>query len=255
MIMEYSTRTLTPSVSTGSFHDRNNLVAGGGRLLTPSPSTDSSRFKINHHQMSSLHAPGTLGQSLSVTSLLSVESDSSAPAPVAPPRSAQLNTGEVLQPYQLVQLQASASNNALMAHSSQVQHGYGQSGRAHAQPPRHPHHPPAMGQTMAQPMAIVHPQSVISREPPHQAPAPEPPQQTSDNGTQSTWVIEEVIDFGQPLDEGLVRECDDIGYPMGCKNTSRGNVNLFDGCVHNVCIDEEQVRAMQGDREDVKVLC
>lgn len=126
---------------------------------------------------------------------------------------------------------------------------------------------PAMGQPATaqsantQPMAVVHPQSVITRErepPPQQAPAREPPPQAAEN-TQSTWVIEEVIDFGVPLDEGLVRECDDTGYPLGCKSLSigaspRGNVNLFDGCVHNVCYDE-QVMEMHGDRREGKDLC
>merc|ERR1712098_985275 len=80
-------------------------------MLTTSPSADnllkaSAGHKILTSQLfppSTLLAqngPKTLGQSLSMSSLLSVESDSSAPPPVAPPRSAQLNTGEVLQPYQ-----------------------------------------------------------------------------------------------------------------------------------------------------------
>lgn len=115
------------------------------------------------------------------------------------------------------------------------------------------------GVVQQQNMAVVHPQSVITRErePQPQAPPPEPTQ-ASDN-TQSTWVIEEVIDFGVPLDEGMVRECDDTGYPLGCKSLSiggpsaRGNVNLFDGCLHNGCYDE--VEDMHGQRRETKELC
>lgn len=98
---------------------------------------------------------------------------------------------------------------------------------------------------VTQPMTMVNPQPVMTQR---EAPPPPPPQEQDNN--QSTWVIEEVIDFGVPLDEGLVRECDDTGYPLGCKSlgysaSPRGNVNLFDGCYHNVCYDEQQMDACQ----------
>jgi len=270
--MEYSngTRTLTPTPSNASLQNQ-NIVMDGGRKLSPSPSSDSllkaaAIRKMNQMNPqlrgSPVHAQGTLGQSLSVASLLSVDSDSSAPPPVAPPRSAQLHTGEVLRPNQFVQvqMQASASNSQLMAHGvaqvNSLRQSPSQPGGLQGQ--RNPstsslnrgspHHVP--NHMMAQSMAVVHPQSVIAREAPQAPVQQEPPpqqQQASDSGTQSTWVIEEVIDFGPPV-EGLVRECDDIGYPMDCKINSRGSINLFDGCFHNVCVDEELVMAMQSER-------
>lgn len=275
--MEYSNRNLAPSASTGSLHDRNNL---GGRSLNPSPSADSllkraqvfaAPAPISPQRGSPIsimaHGQGGLGQSLSMSSLLSIESDSSAPAPVAPPRSAQLNTGEVLQPYQ------TPLGNSRMMHPQMVQPGGPQSivnGRSGRNPtagnlPRAAHQMPSMVQTAgvqpgiqpSQTMAVVHPQSVISqREVP--PPAPPPPQETSQaaENSQSTWIIEEVIDFGVPLDEGMVRECEDNGYPLGCKSLSgppRGNVNLFDNCTYSVCYDESQTT--EYERRDGRDLC
>lgn len=273
--MEYSTRTLTPSQSGASL--TNQVVpapaSAPGRILSPSESADSlmkaaAARKLLNPALSPVHgqmAQKTLGQSLSVTSLLSVESDSSAPPPVAPPRSAQLNTGEVLQPYAPTHLQASGSSLAMpptvasqvqsIQQSMQHQHG------GPSQPRRGPYHSPGMGQTAPQQtpsMAVVQSQSVMSRESSVPTPAAESPPPPQAVDSQSTWVIEEVIDFGVPLDEGMVRECDDSGYPLGCKSLaigdgSRGNVHLFDGCVHNVCYDEQE--APMHDRREGKDLC
>lgn len=207
-----------------------------------------------------LTVPRTMGPSLSVSSLMSVESDSSAPAPVAPPRSAQLNTGEVLQPYANARLNPAGASLKMPASQlgmHEVTRGQNmQAGRIVAEGP-----PRGYGGA-GQPMAMVHPQSVMqTREPPSpvaQDRGGHDQQQASDGN--STWVIEEVIDFGLPVDEGLVRECDDAGYPLGCKSLSmggspRGNVHLFNGCVHNVCYDEQQVMEMHGQRQDGRDLC
>jgi len=186
--------------------------------------------------MSNLHShsgPKSLGQSLSMGSLLSVESDSSAPPPVAPPRSAQLNTGEVLQPYQPMLSAAHHSLHGSPGRPPNVMTGRSPSANSFSRVP-HQHS-----------MAVVNSQSALREAPPSQA---EPPQESP----QSTWVIEEVIDFGVPLDEGMVRECDDSGYPLGCKSLGpnhRGNATLFDGCVHGVCYDE-QVVEMHDDPRD-----
>merc|ERR1719502_1458062 len=109
-------------------------------------------------------------------------------------------------------------------------------------------------------MAVVHGQPLISRKREPQPPAPAQESQQQADNTQSTWVIEEVIDFGVPLDEGLVRECDDTGYPLGCKSLSigpsqRGNVNLFDGCVHNVCYDEQDQTSEDPYQDGNRDLC
>lgn len=105
-------------------------------------------------------------------------------------------------------------------------------------------------------MAEVHSQSVIHRE--REAPQAqmEEPQQPPENA-QSTWVIEEVIDFGLPLDEGMVRECDDSGHPFGCKigPPQRGNVNLFDGCVQNLCYDEQQGIEVNERADNTREFC
>jgi len=267
--MEYSTRTLTPSPSANSLQMPQGASVGAGRILSPAVSADSlmkaaAARNAHNPQLSSSPEmpPKTLGQSLSATSLLSVESDSSAPPPVAPPRSAQLNTGEVLQPTSysssgsVGMTQMSASQVQTIQQSKQHQHS------GPSQPRRVPYHSPAMGQPMqSAPMAIVNSQPV-NRELSALAPTPvayapnyatpeHPPPQAVDS--QSTWVIEEVIDFGVPLDEGMVRECDDSGYPLGCKSLSigevpRGNVNLFEGCIHNVCYDEQEMHDRRDDR-------
>lgn len=259
--MEYS-RTLNTSASTGSLHARNNHSE---RKLALSPSAD------NLHKASMgrplLGSPGpalssfnaqngvkSLGQSISMTSLLSVESDSSAPAPVAPPRSAHFNTGEVLQPVHIA-----AAGAGMQVRPAQTASNRGpimqppQRSPSNSLPPRVAHHIAQSGQQASMGMAVVHSQAAISRERDNTPQVlPQEPPQVTDN-TQSTWVIEEVIDFGVPLDEVLVRECDDSGYPLGCKSLSvgpsqRGNFNLFDGCVHNVCYDEDS--DMHGGRQD-----
>jgi len=241
LIMAYATRTtLTPSQSDSSMPQLNGMA---GRL-SPSVSADAlmkaaAQRKLLNPTLSPI-PQNKLGQSLSVTSLLSVESDTSAPPPVAPPRSAQLNTGEVLQPYAPTHLQATGSSLGMPPTIASQVHSVQQPmyQNSPAQPRRGPYHSPAMGQNMA----VVQSHSVINREPTAPEPPPPPPQAVD---SQSTWVIEEVIDFGVPLDEGMVQEYDDRGYPMGCKSlaigeSSRGNGNIFDGCLHNVCHDEQE---------------
>lgn len=262
---EYQTRTLTPSQSTSSVGNRSLLPSESGNSLMRA----AAGQKMGHPHISpGLHGgvPRNLGQSASATSLLSVESDSSAPAPVAPPRSAQLNTGEVLQPYAPSQLQATGSSLMVPPTvASQVQSVQ----QGPSQPRRGPHHSPGMnqspvGQGGGQPLmhahsvgpGMVQSQAVIHREPSTPVPAQEPPPPQQATDSQSTWVIEEVIDFGVPLDEGMMRECDDGGYPLCGKNleigqSHRGNVELFQGCTHNLCYDEQDFH----DRRDGKDLC
>lgn len=274
--MEYSTRTLTPTPSGSSLPMAQGAVVGPARL-SPSPSADSfmkaaAARKLHNPQLlpSPEAIPKTLGQSGSASSLLSVESDSSAPPPVAPPRSAQLNTGEVLQPYSASHCSSGAVGMTGMTASQAqtIQQSRQQQHAGPSQPRRVPYHSPAMGQSVmpvhSPTMAVVNSQSVVTREPSAPAPPPaayarnycvdsaEPPPPAAVDG-QSTWVIEEVIDFGVPLDEGMVRECDDNGYPLGCKSLSigevqRGNVSLFEGCVHNVCYDEQEMHDQRDDR-------
>lgn len=251
--MEYSTRTVTPAPSANSFQMPQGAA---GRMLS-----------VHNPQLSPSPEmpPKTLGQSLSATSLLSVESDSSAPPPVAPPRSAQLNTGEVLQPTSHCSSDSAGMTSKVASQVQTIQQSKQRQHSGPSQPRRVPYHSPAMGQmpTHSAPMAMVNSQSAVNREVAAPAPAPvayapnyastpePPPPQAVDS--QSTWVIEEVIDFGVPLDEGMVRECDDSGYPMGCKSGElpRGNVSLFEGCVHNVCYDEQELH----DRQDGRDLC
>jgi len=270
LIMEYSSRSLTPTPSTGSL----TLVP---RMLTPSPSAELLRVAqaasgrkgfgpqmttVQNVQYVPLTVPRTMGPSLSVSSLMSVESDSSAPPPVAPPRSAQLNTGEVLQPYANARLNATGGSLKMPASQlgmHEVSRGQNvQSGRSVTEGPPNRGYGGVGGS-----MAMVHPQSVMqTRDPP--SPVVQDrgihDQRPEASDGNSTWVIEEVIDFGLPVDEGLVRVCDDAGYPLGCKSLSmggspRGNVHLFNGCVHNVCYDEQQVMEMHGQRQDGRDLC
>lgn len=328
--MEYATRTLANSASTGSLHERRNNDSA--RTLTPSASADSlhksgSQRKlitalINANSPASLDGVRNLPpingptsqhtltrQCDSLTSLLSVDSDASAPQPMAPPRSAQLNTGEVLQPYQPSHLQAAGASFAVPSTATATVVP-----QAHfpVQSPPLPKHAPPVWQNLgssrnsstssltrspattipmnaamaaaatplaAPAMALVHPQAAISSEGPprperavasidrasgSQPPTPTPPSvgpQVEPAGViQSTWVIEEVVDFGVPLDEGGVRECEDTSYPLGCRNLSvgispRNHGTMFDGCVRSVCYDEEQVMAMHSRRQEGKDFC
>lgn len=266
--MEYSSRSLAPSASTGSMHNQNTVTTT--RVLNASPSADSLlKAAAARQQMLTSVSPvsvsplkvqnGALGQSLSMTSLLSIESDSSAPPPVAPPRSAQLNTGEVLQAYLPLQAHQSPSHARLQG-VQPARNPY----ESHAPRPVH-QMPSMMGQqafmqapsgTVTQ-MAVVHPQAALSqREVP--PPAPPPPQEpaAASDPSQSTWIIEEVIDFGTPVDEGMVRECEDSSYPLGCHSLTKAGTprgGFIDGCVHNVCYDESQVES--NNYKDGKELC
>lgn len=235
MINEYSarmsTRTLTPTPSNGSLQASSSAGALRPIVVREHMPIQPASVSITHpsHYIASLQqSPSgkSLGQSASVSSLLTVASDTSGPPAMAPPSSAALNTGEVLHPYSTMQVQSDAG---------QYHHGAGTPSRKIASS--------SSGTSLGSSMAVVHPQSVINNQPSLGYQAIQQPVQAP---AQPTWVIEEVIDFGIPLDEAGIREYDDQGYPLGCKLaiSPRGRGGLFDGCVRSLCYDEEQVLMM-----------
>lgn len=233
---EYSTRTLTPTPSNGSLQQSSSGAALRPIMVrehVPIQQTYSggqqTSVAIGHpgHYLaaiptSMMQSPSgkSLGGSASVTSLLTVASDTSGPPAMAPPSSAALNTGEVLHPY----------SNSQVPGDGMHFHGGGPSLASSARNPA----TSSQGQ-----MAVVHTHSVMTTHQ-YQAPAPSPVNQVPNN--QPTWVIEEVIDFGVPIDEIGVREYDDQNHALGCKllMSPRGRGGLFDGCVRSLCFDEEQ---------------
>lgn len=239
MMPEYQARTLSPAPSAGSLHGSPSQKALGSQTVGLAPSASAK----------------SLGASLSMSSLLTVASDTSGPPAVAPPRSATLNTGEVLtaQPLPHAVAAAIAAQAAVQAQP----HRPGPPGGQPC-PPRTQSRPTNLGvpsrEVAVQPsvpvthganVAVTQTQTVLGV--PYQAVSP--PQQAP--ASQPTWVIEEVIDFGVPYDEGSVRECDDSGYPVGCKPTDRRN-SLFDGCVRSLCHDEQQMISARTDRKGRK---
>lgn len=255
-------RTLTPNASNGSLHGSGSATAlrplvvrehvpiqqvFPGAQQTSMAGLAPAQYITAVPATSLQQSPSTksLGQSASVNSLLTVASDTSGPPAMAPPQSAALNTGEVLHPY-------GNSAQAEMQNSG-----------------TYLQRPPPQQLNAGQHMAAVHSQSAMSMNahqyqaasaPAHQAAGP-PPQQVP--ASQPQWVIEEVIDFGVPLDESGIREYDDNGYPIGCKLalSPRGHAGIFGGCVRSLCYDEEQVMLMQnqGQQQDanhnLKELC
>mmetsp|Transcript_27046 Transcript_27046/g.46927 ORF Transcript_27046/g.46927 Transcript_27046/m.46927 type:complete len:240 (-) Transcript_27046:99-818(-) len=218
---EYSTRTLTPTHSNGSLQQSSSgaalrpiLVREHVPIQQTFPGGQQTAVAVSHPNHYLTAIPSTmiqspsaksLGQSASVSSLLTVASDTSGPPAMAPPSSAALNTGEVLHPY----------SNSQAPSDGMHFHGGGQSLASSARSPA----TSSQGQ-----MTVV-----------------------AQSSNQPTWVIEEVIDFGVPLDEIGIREYDDQNHPLGCKllMSPRGRGGLFDGCVRSLCYDEEQVLMMQ----------
>lgn len=224
----------------------------------------------------------TLGQSISVTSLMTTMSDTSGgPSAVAPPRTSQtaLGHGEVLQPYLPAAPLASTPAVPLGSdHKSPSVRALPPPGRdwsQTAQPMGLEREPspvrtaeasavsPAQqkcqagrleslqpagastgyqerGSNRACNMRVVEPQPVVPQRDPREN-VPRERETHSANG--ATWVIEEVIDFGVPVDEGI-HEVDDPGFLHACKPKAlRSSRNgIFDGCVRTLCAEEAQAK-------------
>eukprot|EP00747_Dinoflagellata_sp_TGD_P168402 gnl/TRDRNA2_/TRDRNA2_194694_c0_seq1.p1 gnl/TRDRNA2_/TRDRNA2_194694_c0~~gnl/TRDRNA2_/TRDRNA2_194694_c0_seq1.p1 ORF type:complete len:265 (+),score=40.03 gnl/TRDRNA2_/TRDRNA2_194694_c0_seq1:106-900(+) len=211
----------------GMIHSSSNTSLHGKKItlvdarLGQSPS-QSSLHNIPGNSLGQSRSGASLGNSVSVASLLSTASDTPGGGVTVPPLSNQaaFSPGEALQPYmQQVPPQ--------MAGGYSAHYGSGQ----YQQTSPAPRSPYGASQTVPmhqQPQELVE-RGGGSRMPPAQHAAAQgmSPQAMMDRNPHPVWVIEEVIEFGQPYEEV------DNGSSPDCRlRTDEGGGPLFNKCVH-----------------------
>lgn len=246
-MLSNSTENLRGPMSNGG------IESGNVRTMQPSASVKS------------------LGGSLSVSSLLSVASDTSGPLAVAPPSSSPLLMAEAaaasaftakpslgmgvptMGPARPVGLQYPRAKGSLSSSGSNIALQFGQVGKAHQYQTMHAspsaeklHYMPVQSQVAqvafaqggkAEQYQTMH--ASLSAEKLQYMPVQPPVTQVA--CSQPTWVIEEVIDFDIPYAEP-VHEVENFNVPNGCipLMTAARQAGFFNSCVLRTCEDDDE---------------
>lgn len=178
--------------------------------------THMVKGQVNGASTGSLHQG--LGQSVSLTSLLTDVSDK-GPSARAPPRSNQtaMGMGNKMQPY----LAGVPTPQSMTRNPSGASMTRNPSGTSMTRDPSGTsvvsgQHPAMRGVHHAMDSGL----GAVPREVPSQNP---------------TWVIEEVIDFGPVHDEGLPEHEDSIGRMC---EPHKADGSIFDSCMKTICVND-----------------
>eukprot|EP00448_Togula_jolla_P028754 CAMPEP_0170628146 /NCGR_PEP_ID=MMETSP0224-20130122/32476_1 /TAXON_ID=285029 /ORGANISM="Togula jolla, Strain CCCM 725" /LENGTH=208 /DNA_ID=CAMNT_0010955447 /DNA_START=114 /DNA_END=737 /DNA_ORIENTATION=+ len=200
-------------------------MLGGRRILQPEPARQPYQVRNLTPNPSTTSLHSGLGQSISASSLRSVGSETAPGAKAPPPSSSAgvLSRGEALQVTSGIR--AAALKNIIEVQGARPGPG-----------PGPPH--------------VVQQQQVFAVRDPY---ARNPStgslsgqiagrQSSREASSAPTWIIEEVIDFGQPIDEGvqevgnIQEDCQNMCKPRH-ERPAFYNFNLFDSCLNTMCYD------------------
>jgi len=203
-----SARTLTPTHSVERLDQQPGGVLASHICQSPDARLSLQTAKLEEAIQRLGDEHGSLHNSLSAGSIISVGSDGATP-PLGPPRSTPVEPGTITAMTE--QNQWSKVHRLQNPQRTGTQLDW-------------THQPAATGQAPAMPHGIA------SEMHPSHDPAPRSPRGPM-------WVIEEVIDFQVPMDDGIVYEVTD-GLPPECKNASGSATDnlFFAGCYSNRCV-------------------
>jgi len=232
-----SARTLTPSQSLDNLHKPGPFVLAS-HLWNGSDSAVKLAPPYAHDgNLEAEDQNRPLAESSSVASLLSVASDSVTP-PSRPPPSSRLDTGNVLR-WELEPQQNDDDSgeecNGVPPLAIEAEHPKSRPSASMEKDTSSKAKPPAASMSTklaptGQATAPA-PQSIMSPMPQQHVPTP-------------TWVIEEVIEFCPPADDGILHECDAVSFARSSTSI------LFDGCYRHPCFDETHARCERRSGQD-----